>query len=466
MSTASLYEEVWKHDAYRANAPGEHYVDRFLQLASPQKHHTVIDFGCGTGRAAQKIRAYTGSHVLMLDFVGNCLDREVADALFLKADSNDPSFRFMRHDLRNPCEEFADFGYCTDVLEHIEPKDVGAVLSNILSSCKYAFLAISTVPDHMGALVGEPLHLTVQPFAWWKEKLEKFVKLEWSHDGGEVAFFYARCTKSWADIEKRTALNVEEDRLRSNIRANLALGLDEVIPHAPQFDTEIQILAGGPSLVDYKDEIYANAKAGMATVTVNGAYCWAIENGIKPGAQIIVDARGFNGRFVEPVQPQCKYLLSSQCDPSFISTLPREQVLLWHNAGHVIQEEIEKFAEARGRGHEWYPVPGGTTVMLRALPMLAMLGYRKMHIFGFDSCLRAQDHHAYKQSENDGYEAIDVIVNGKRYSAHGWMLVQATEFQEVVKHILNPCDVDLAVYGDGLISGILAAVAARHERAA
>ena len=460
MSNASLYQEVWKHDAYRVVAPGETIAEQFLKLASPQRHHKVIDFGCGTGRGAYKIRRYAGCSVVLADFAINCLDAEVRSAL----DGN--QFRFVEHDLTKPFGEFADFGYCTDVLEHIEPTEVDCVLANILSSCKYAFLAISTIPDHMGVLVGEPLHLTVEPLDWWKSKLEKLVKVEWSYDAGDAALFYVRCTKSWADVEKRTALNVEEDRLRANIRANLALGLAEVSPHETQPNTEIQILAGGPSLVNYRDEIFANAKNGMPTVTVNGAYAWAVNQGIRPGAQIIVDARGFNGRFVEPVQAQCKYLLSSQCDPSFVSTLPREQVLLWHCAGHVVQDEIESFAGERGVGHEWYPVPGGTTVMLRALPMLTMLGYRKMHVFGFDSCLRADSHHAYQQSENDGYEAIDVVVNGKRYSAHGWMLVQATEFQEVVRHILNPCDVDLAVYGDGLIAEILAAVAARHERAA
>lgn len=466
MSSSSLYENVWGHGVYRATAPGEHLVEQFIKLANPQRHHKVIDFGCGTGRGALKINKYTGAKVLMLDFAGNCLDPEVKKKTVLAADDNDDGFRFMRHDLREPCPEYADFGYCTDVLEHIEPDDVDAVLAGILGSAKYVFLAISTVPDHMGALVGEPLHLTVQPFSWWKERLAKWVKVEWSQDAEVAALFYVKCTKSWADVEKRTALNVEEDRLRANIRANLALGLSEITPHKTQSETEIQILAGGPSLGDYLPDIYENAKAGMPTVTVNGAYGWAIDNGIKPGAQIIVDARGFNGRFVDPVQSQCRYLLSSQCDPSFIATLPSEQVLLWHCAGHVVQEEIERFAGERGYGHEWYPVPGGTTVMLRALPMLAMLGYRKMHIFGFDSCLRASEHHAYRQPENDGYESIDVVVNGKRYSAHGWMLVQATEFQEVARHILNPCDVDLAVYGDGLISGVLAAVAARHERAA
>lgn len=67
---------------------------------------------------------------------------------------------------------------CTDVMEHIEPADVDAVLADIFSfagaKC-FALLAISCIPSKSRALPdGRNVHLTLQPPDWWKAKLAKF----------------------------------------------------------------------------------------------------------------------------------------------------------------------------------------------------------------------------------------------------------------------------------------------------
>ena len=103
---------------------------------------------------------------------------------------------------------------------------------------------------------------------------------------------------------------------------------------------------------------------------------------------------------------------------------------------------------------------GGTST----LTVLAMLGFRRIHVYGFDSCIRGGTHHAYSQPENDGVDAIEVVVGGRTFREHGWMLKQAEEFQVVMRDLLVPAGVELAIYGDGLIAAILeAAAAARGE---
>src|SRR5512139_2210554 len=166
LSEAQKYDAVWQHDAYRRVAPGEHHVERFIDLARPQRHHVVCDFGCGTGRGAFKIAALADVSVVGVDFAGNSLDPAVREHLGER-------FRFVRHDLTAPLNETYDFGFCTDVLEHIPPEDVDKVLTNIGTAAKKVYFAISTVPDVMGALVGEPLHLTVESPFWWHDKLKE-----------------------------------------------------------------------------------------------------------------------------------------------------------------------------------------------------------------------------------------------------------------------------------------------------
>jgi hypothetical protein len=177
------YQRMWDIPNYRAIAPGEHVAGVFCLAANPKPTDHVIDFGAGTGRGAAKIHKNRKCKVTMLDFADNCLDQEVRDGL---ADD----FRFFKTDLTKPFHMPGDIGYCTDVMEHIPPEDVDTVLRNIFANTKKVFFQISTVPDHMGQLIGQHLHLTVKDFDWWSEKLSSYGEIAWSDQSEITALFY------------------------------------------------------------------------------------------------------------------------------------------------------------------------------------------------------------------------------------------------------------------------------------
>lgn len=447
-----LYEKMWEHEDYRKVAPGESYVYRFIEWAKPSSESRIIDFGCGTGRGAMLLKVLTDADVMALDFAGNALDPSLRALA--------PVIGFRQHDLREPLQEkVADFGYCTDVLEHIAPEDVEKVLSNIFTAARRVFLAISTVPDHFGpAVAGEPLHLTVKPHEWWKASLENMgVRIEREHDGGEIAFFYGSIYATGQDYADVSSVNVEHSRIRENIAANMRAGLHDFCPHEVQKDTKVYLLAGGPSLKDHEQEIIELGKAGGLFVTVNGTYGWLIERGIKPAAQVMIDAREFNARFLDPIIPTCKYILSSQTANEAVSKVPKEQGWLFHSGDtEIVKECFDEFCKETGANREWYPVYGGTTVVSRALVCLAMLGFRNVEVFGWDSCLRDGEHHAYDQKENDSDHVVSISIGGKEFKCHPWMVVQAHEFPKLIQYILGPIpDFNLCVRGDGLIAHIL-----------
>jgi hypothetical protein len=215
------------------------------------------------------------------------------------------------------------------------------------------------------------------------------------------------------------------------------------------------ILAGGPSMNEFADQIKLNRKLGMPLVTVNGAYNWCLERNISPSVQIVLDAREFNKRFVQPAIPGCKYLLASQCHPETVKSVPADQVWLWHSgSSEAVKSALDQYDVAHGKGREWYPVYGGMTVMLRAFPLLLMLGYSRFHVYGFDSCLMGDAHHGYSQPENDSKNVVSVECGGRTFYCHPWMLTQAHEYQEMVKLMLGEtCEME--VYGDGLIAHII-----------
>lgn len=91
--------------------------------------------------------------------------------------------------------------------------------------------------------------------------------------------------------------------------------------------------------------------------------------------------------------------------------------------------------------------------MLRALPLMRMLGYRKFHIYGWDSCIREDAHHAYAQPENDDTRLTEVTVKGRTFKCHPWMAVQAQEFITITRMLAD--EIEMEIYGDGLIAHIV-----------
>lgn len=164
------YEHVWTHDAYRINSPGLADAEKVGLVEELRKRNcrTVLDAGCGSGKLLQKLMTeHAGEFdVHGFDISDNCLD---------------PFFDDIKNDvltvgcLWNADEMPGEYDavICTDVLEHVPTERVPDVLAN-LRRCtrKFAYLAIALFPDGFGPkLLGEPLHLTVQPPNWWFAKL-------------------------------------------------------------------------------------------------------------------------------------------------------------------------------------------------------------------------------------------------------------------------------------------------------
>lgn len=154
LSEKEKYFRMWSMLSYRQDSPAERIVDTILEQLRPTGR--IVDFGCGTGRAAARITD-RGHDVLLVDFAPNCRDDEAAGLPFVELDLTEPM----------PLRE--RFGYCIDVMEHIPTDDVATVIRNVMASAARVFFQISTVPDAFGAVIGKHLHLTVRPHQWWRE---------------------------------------------------------------------------------------------------------------------------------------------------------------------------------------------------------------------------------------------------------------------------------------------------------
>lgn len=179
MTEQEKYEQMWNIDGYRHVSPGENVAETFMKVVKPEPYSRIGDFGCGTGRGA-----------LAIDKLAECADLTLIDFTENSRDPEAQKYRFIKADLLNPIPAMVRHGYCCDVMEHIAPEDVDEVLKNILAACKDCFFQISTIPDSMGAEIGQQLHLTVKPHAWWKNVLSKHGEILWEQEQDIASLFY------------------------------------------------------------------------------------------------------------------------------------------------------------------------------------------------------------------------------------------------------------------------------------
>jgi SAM-dependent methyltransferase len=177
LSEQEKYQLMWQFDSYRVESPGERQAESYLDRVKPDG--MIIDFGCGTGRAGLIFKE-AGHDVLLMDFASNCRDEEAM------------ALPFLEWDLTNPIPSRANYGYCTDVMEHIPPDDVKTVLKNIMEAAGGVFFQISTIDDALGDFIDTPLHLSVYPHDEWMELLSEVGTVEWSNEQDIASMFYVR----------------------------------------------------------------------------------------------------------------------------------------------------------------------------------------------------------------------------------------------------------------------------------
>jgi SAM-dependent methyltransferase len=163
------YRKMWTQvPGYRSHSPGEELVSVFLSKAPWAPGDTLVDAGCGPGRAGLRLKK-AGLDVVWMDIAEESLDKEVRGKGI-----------FIQGCLWEMEPHHVDWVYCCDVLEHIPPEHVDAALDFLIgSSRKGTFMQIALWADGWGSKIGETLHLTVEPAEWWIEKITKRADILW-----------------------------------------------------------------------------------------------------------------------------------------------------------------------------------------------------------------------------------------------------------------------------------------------
>lgn len=129
-------------------ARGGKWAETVLAVVADLGASSVLDYGCGQGSLGRELRARKPAHV--------------------RVDEYDPAISG-----KDRLPSFADVVVCTDVLEHIEPDRLDAVLDHLKSLARIAvFLVVNLRVASKTLCDGRNAHLIVQPAEWWRERVE------------------------------------------------------------------------------------------------------------------------------------------------------------------------------------------------------------------------------------------------------------------------------------------------------
>lgn len=254
---------------------------------------------------------------------------------------------------------------------------------------------------------------------------------------------------AFARIFTKSEIATPIDEVLENIRANVKRGLPEFhLSHYWQKfkgDAPIAIVGGGPSLPSTLPIL----RSFRHVMVCGSAHDYVISQGIEPEFAVILDAHAtITASYLSKPCPTTTYLVSSNCHASVFDALKHNQVLLWHCSG-TVPEDVRPITACIG---------GGCTVTTRAIGVALLMGYGNQHFFGFDSCVRPDQHYAYARSKADTIQneqpvEVRMIGSDRIYYATPTNLAQAQHFQDILKthgQFITP-----TVHGDGLIAEIL-----------
>jgi len=238
--------------------------------------------------------------------------------------------------------------------------------------------------------------------------------------------------------------NTDGAERAKNIRSALARGLPVADRLWPAHARPLAIVGGGPSLKRCLADLVCRDWEVWA---LNGAHDWLIGHGFTPDAMILLDARPENVAFVGSPQREVEYLIASQCDPSVFDALSGYDITLWHSGTDETADNLLPPGAVT--------VHGGSTVGLKAMMLAHVLGYRDLHLFGYDSSYESDQGHAYAQPQNDADPTIEIGFDGTMYRAAPWMAHQAAQFPEHVVTLAR-AGTSVTVYGTGLLPHVAA----------
>lgn len=253
---------------------------------------------------------------------------------------------------------------------------------------------------------------------------------------------------------------IDEERNRQTMLENQRI-IRKWLPHVKEpSNEEIVIVSAGPSvdagtLHEIKTRFY---DCGVKIVAMKHVLQRLIKAGIKPWGCVLLDARDHMLDYVKvPCATEINWFASSMCNTTAIKWLLDHHcpVYGYHHANMAMPSGVMP-------SHH-FGVQGASAAALMAINLMDVLGYKTMHLYGYDLCYYERPNMVLKADDGqDKYHERTITAKtwgGGYVSRTFWsepqLLVQA---QEWIDYFAKQSHLRYYVHGDGIIAFL-----ARHK---
>lgn len=385
---------------------------------------SVLDYGCGQGLLGRLLR---------------------------------PDYEIEEYD---PCIEGreeeparADIVVCADVLEHIEPDKLDAVLLHIRALMKkHGVFVIATNHSKKVMADGRTAHLIVEDAGFWFQKLTGLFHFDRFEDRSHIGKGLL-ITVTPRDIPHGTLLPiarirsttaVENSERNANVAENCQTIPKRLSLKVPAHDRVAHLACFGPSLKDTWPALALAKAMGEDVFTVSGAHDFLIARGVIPMAHMDCDPRPHKARMMNPCH-RVRYWIASCVSPEYVEKLKGHDVCLWHSYNGKESEQAFKIDPVQQM------VIGGGSIGLRALSVLYLRGYRNFEIHGMDCSFKDDEHHAGPHLGTN-HDAAPVLCGDKWFQANAVMLLYARYFHKQMAMLPHA---KFSLHGDGLLQHMI-----------
>lgn len=193
---------------------------------------------------------------------------------------------------------------------------------------------------------------------------------------------------------------------------------------------QIALVGGGPSLKNNLDKL----RTFKDMIICGSPNDYIMEQGIIPKYVAVCDPDAIMAKYLTKTHENVTYLVASGCHDAVFDALKGRNIVIWHCHSDEYAKEMQACDE------EYFGIGGGCTIGLRGLSIAVLFKYQDIHLFGFDSCMSAEEHHAYKFATDEEqigeiYEIkVGSLFDGaegasKSYHCAGYQLAQAEQFK-------------------------------------
>lgn len=242
---------------------------------------------------------------------------------------------------------------------------------------------------------------------------------------------------------------------KQNIQSTLKCGFPDVSALPKVQHRDLVIVGGGPSVTEQTPTIQRLVAEGKALMVIERMYPWTATVGLHPDYVTALDGSDDVVEGFAQIQPDTIHLVGSSMHPDVAAMLPKDRTYVYH--GHNPHFAVQQLWMDAGYTRVTVVNTGGS-VTLACLALAMRLGFRRIHLFGFDCMVQTPEHsHATGiAGANTPHRYLDVQIGEETFVTSLAFLSFAQQYAHMVSDGKKAGLLEsVQIYGESLVTKLV-----------